>query len=212
METSIEQIIAQNLIDLRKSKKLKQSELSEAIGYSDKTISRWENGSTMPDVSTLVKLAEFYNVSLEDLINENATAKAEDNKKSNNREDIINFYSMIGLGVLTIWTVATLIHVGLIMIKQVNFWQVYIIAMPVSSLLIYKYTRKNMKIKWFNFLMLSITICTSILFFYIAYLEYNFWQLFIVIVPLEGISVISSFFSKKGAKVKKAKSNNKLKD
>ena len=212
METSIEQIIAQNLIDLRKSKKLKQSELSEAIGYSDKTISRWENGSTMPDVSTLVKLAEFYNVSLEDLINENATAKAEDNKKNNNREDIINFYSMIGLGVLTIWTVATLIHVGLIMIKQINFWQVYIIAMSVSSLLIYKYTRKNMKIKWFNFLMLSITICTSILFFYLAYLEYNFWQLFIVIVPLEGISVISSFFSKKGAKAKKAKSNNKLKD
>ena len=212
METSIEQIIAQNLIDLRKSKKLKQSELSEAIGYSDKTISRWENGSTMPDVSTLVKLAEFYNVSLEDLINENATAKAEDNKKSNNREDIINFYSMIGLSVLTIWTVATLIHVGLIMIKQVNFWQVYIIAMSVSSLLIYKYTRKNMKIKWFNFLMLSITICTSILFFYLAYLEYNFWQLFIVIVPLESISVISSFFSKKGAKAKKAKSNNKLKD
>ena len=209
MENTIEKIIAQNLIELRKSKKLKQSELSEAIGYSDKTISRWENGSTLPDISTLIKLAEFYNVSLEDLINENAIEKHESNKKNNNREEVINFYSMIGLGVLTIWTVATLIHVGLIMIKQINFWQVYIIATPVSSLLIYRYTRKNMKIKWFNFLMLSITICTSILFFYLAYLEYNFWQLFILILPLECISIISTFFSKKEYKTKK---NRKLKN
>lgn len=205
MENTIEKIISQNLIDLRKSKNLKQSELSEAIGYSDKTISRWENGTSVPDISTLVKLADFYDVSLEDLINEKAVEKHQENKKNKSQEEIINFYSLIGLGVLTIWMVATLIHVGLIMIQQINFWQVYVLAIPLSCLLVYKYTRKNHNIKWFNFLMLSLTACAGTLFFYLSYLSYNFWQLFILIVPLEGISAISSFFPKKYSRFRKSK-------
>ena len=68
MENNVEQIIAQNLIDLRKQRNLKQSDLSDAIGYSDKTISRWENGTSVPDVSTLIKLAKFYNTSVDYLL------------------------------------------------------------------------------------------------------------------------------------------------
>ena len=205
MGNTLEQIIAQNLIELRKSRNLKQAELSEEIGYSDKTISRWENGTSVPDISTLIKLANFYDVSLEDLISENAAEKYHESNKKKKQEDLINFYSLIGLGVLTIWVVATLVHIGLIMIKQTNFWQVYILAVPTSCLLIYRYTRKNFNIKWFNFLMLSLTICASILFFYLTYLSYNFWQLFILIIPLEGISAISSFFPKKGSRFRRNK-------
>jgi len=200
MENNVEQIIAQNLIELRKSKNLKQSELSEAIGYSDKTISRWENGTSVPDISTLIKLSKFYNVSLEDLINENASEKQQENNKKKNQEDLVNFYSLIGLGVLTIWLVAVLVHLGLIMIKEIHFWQVYILAIPLSSLVVYRKTRKNYRIKWFNCLMLSITVCCGILFFYLAYLEYNFWQLFFLIIPLEGICVISSIFPKRSSR------------
>lgn len=200
MENTVEQIIAQNLIDLRKNKNLKQSELSEAIGYSDKTISRWENGTSVPDISTLLKLAKFYDVSLENLITEKAVEKHQENKKLQYQEEIINFYSLIGLGVLTIWLVAALVHVGLIMIKGVHFWQVYILAIPLSSLVIYRKTRKNHKIKWFNCLMLSITVCCGVLFFYLAYLKYNFWQLFFLIAPLEGICIISSLFPKRSSR------------
>ena len=143
MENNVEQIIAKNLIELRKNKNLKQAELSEAIGYSDKTISRWENGSSVPDISTLVKLSKFYNVSLEDLINENATEKYQENSKRQNQEELVNFYSLIGLGVLTVWLVAILVHVGLIMIKEIHFWQVYNLAIPLSSLIIYRKTRRS---------------------------------------------------------------------
>ena len=208
MGNNVEQIIAQNLIELRKSKNLKQSELSEAIGYSDKTISRWENGTSVPDVATLIKLAEYYNVSLEDLTKENAISKHIEEKRKQSQEELINFYSLIGLGVLTIWVVAVLVHLGLIMIKQTSFWQVYIAAVPLSCLLVYRYTRKNFKVRWFNFLILSITICTSILFFYLAYIRYNFWQLFILILPLEGISAISTLFPKRGSRFKRAKKEN----
>ena len=118
MENGVEKIISQNLIDLRKNKNLKQSELSKQIGYSDKTISRWENGTTVPDISTLVKLAEFYGVTLEELIHENAVQKYQENTRKKSQEEVINFYSLLGLGVLTIWAVAVMVHIGLIMIQK----------------------------------------------------------------------------------------------
>ena len=208
MENTVEKIISQNLIELRKHKNLKQAELSDAIGYSDKTISRWENGTSVPDISTLVKLAEFYEISLETLITEKAVEKLQENKRTKNQEELINSYSLIGLGVLTIWMVAILIHLGLIMIQQIHFWQVYILAVPTSCLLVYKHTRKNHKIKWLNFLLLSLMVCSIALFFYLTYLRYNFWQLFLLIVPLEGICAISSFFPKKYSRFRRNKKEN----
>lgn len=205
MEKDIERIISENLISLRKLKNLKQTELSEAIGYSDKTISRWENGTSMPDISTLVKLADFYNISLEDLISEKATDKYHQQQSSKSHEEIVNFYSLIALGVLTVWVLAVLIYLGLIMIKQFYFWQIYILAIPASCIVVYKNTRRANTLKWLNFLLLSLIICGTISFLYLSFISYNFWQIFILILPLEGISVVSALFTKKQPKQKKSK-------
>ena len=61
-------IIGKNLQILRKKNKLTQIELAEKLNYSDKAISKWEKGETTPDVYTLVKIAQHYNVSLNYLL------------------------------------------------------------------------------------------------------------------------------------------------
>ncbi len=203
MDKTIEQIISQNLITLRKNKNLKQSDLSNAIGYSDKTISRWENGTSLPDISTLVKLADFYGISVEDLINENATEKYLEKKEKKNQEEIVNFYSLMGLGILTIWMVAILVYLGFIMAKHLYFWQIFILAVPASAVLVYKNTRKNFKVKWLNFLLLTIVVLGTVSFLYLTFLSFNFWQLFMLVVPLEGISAITSFFPTSRKRLKK---------
>lgn len=53
---------------LRKEKKLTQAQLAEYFNVSDRTISRWETGSNMPDLSILVELADFYNVDIREII------------------------------------------------------------------------------------------------------------------------------------------------
>lgn len=194
MENKVEEIIAQNLIKLRKGKNLKQSELSKEIGYSDKTISRWENGSTVPDIATLIKLSEFYNISLEELTSENAVEKHLESEKRKRQEEMINKYSVLGLSVLTVWTVAAIAYIGLIMINQTNLWQIFIMAIPVSCLMVFRTTRKIDKLQALNFIMLSLASCAIVTFFYLVYLQYNFWQLFILIVPLEGVFAIKCFF------------------
>lgn len=57
------------LKELRKEKNLTQEQLAEKLNVSGRTISRWETGSNMPDISLAVELSEFYQVSIPEIIN-----------------------------------------------------------------------------------------------------------------------------------------------
>lgn len=53
----------------RKAKKLTQAKLGEMLFVSEKTISKWENGNGVPDTSTLPKLCEILDISINELLN-----------------------------------------------------------------------------------------------------------------------------------------------
>ena len=53
---------------LRKEKNLTQEQAAEQLGVSNRTVSRWETGTNMPDISLLVEIAELYGVSIPELI------------------------------------------------------------------------------------------------------------------------------------------------
>ncbi len=57
------------LKELRKEKNLTQEILAEKLNVSNRTVSRWETGSNMPDISMLVEIADFYDVSIPEIIN-----------------------------------------------------------------------------------------------------------------------------------------------
>ena len=59
---------SQNLINLRKTKNLTQLQLAEKLNYSDKAISKWEVGAVLPDVETISHIAEFFGITVNDLI------------------------------------------------------------------------------------------------------------------------------------------------
>jgi len=53
---------------LRNEKNLSQEQLAEEFGVSSRSISRWENGNTMPDISIIIELADFYDVDIREII------------------------------------------------------------------------------------------------------------------------------------------------
>ena len=53
---------------LRKEKELTQEQLAQHLHVSGRTVSRWETGSNMPDISLLIELAEFYDVSIPEIV------------------------------------------------------------------------------------------------------------------------------------------------
>lgn len=60
--------IGRFLKGLRNEKRLTQEQLAEQLNVSGRTISRWETGSNMPDIGMLVELAEFFDVSISEII------------------------------------------------------------------------------------------------------------------------------------------------
>ena len=60
--------IGANIARLRKQSRMTQAELAERLNYSDKAVSKWERAESMPDVLTLVQLAELFDVTVNDLL------------------------------------------------------------------------------------------------------------------------------------------------
>lgn len=56
------------LRQLRRERNLTQEQLAERMGVSNRSVSRWETGASLPDLSLLVELADFYQVPLGELL------------------------------------------------------------------------------------------------------------------------------------------------
>ena len=80
------------LRELRKEKQLTQEQLAERFGVTNRSVSRWETGSNMPDLSILVELADFYDVDIRDIID--GERKGEDmNKEEKERLQLVADYA-----------------------------------------------------------------------------------------------------------------------
>ncbi len=93
--------IGQIIKGLRKRNGLTQSKLAEIIHVSDKTISKWELGLSVPESDILVKLSEYFNVSVEDLI--------KGNKKILITKDIKKKRIMVGILICLIFILSILL-------------------------------------------------------------------------------------------------------
>ncbi|MDD3243738.1 MAG: helix-turn-helix domain-containing protein [Eubacteriales bacterium] len=103
---------------LRKEKSITQETLAERLRVSGRTVSRWETGSNMPDISLLVELSEFYQVSIPEIIDGERKSEKMDSETKNTaikmaeysknelnaqKKKIISILLMIG-GALIIFT------------------------------------------------------------------------------------------------------------
>ena len=87
-----QQKIGAFLKDLRKEKGLTQEQLAERFHVSDRTVSRWENGNNMPDLSVLVELAEFYEVEIREII-DGERKSGEMNTETNQTVQVVADYA-----------------------------------------------------------------------------------------------------------------------
>ncbi len=81
IERNFEMDLGNNLKTLRKSKNLTQEELAECLNLSPQTISKWENNLSMPDISMLPILADYYGISVDSLLSFDAKEREADMKE-----------------------------------------------------------------------------------------------------------------------------------
>ena len=63
-------IFADKIIQLRKERNWSQEELASQLGVSRQSISKWESGSSLPDLDKIIKLSQFFDVSTDYLLKE----------------------------------------------------------------------------------------------------------------------------------------------
>ena len=132
----INKIIGKNLLILRKNAKLTQMELAERFNYSDKTISKWESGESMPSIEILYELAKFYNTTLDALTVEGdilATAKSE--PKPKNKLFPTRLIITL-LAVSAVWLCATILFVCFKIIYETNYGMFFLWAIPISCVVL----------------------------------------------------------------------------
>lgn len=195
----IKEIISQNILTIRKKRKLTQIELSEKLNYSDKAISRWEKGESLPDLETLYSLSEILEVPVSSFFEENAFAEVEARPLKQANKILV-----VALSCMVVWLCATIVYVYLNLYANIKFWQAFIWAVPTMCVVL-KYYNKVWGKKVYSISITSLLIWSLIASIYFQLIDYNIWIIFLLGPVIQAILIIAHF-------IKPIKSNKKGKN
>ena len=188
-------IVAENIKKVRPSLGMTQAQLGEELSYSDKSVSKWERGESIPDVYVLKHIADLAGVTVDYLISRHDPKEEAELKKPVPKE---RRYSrrFISLTVLAgIWTLAVTIFVILWICGIVN-WLVFVYAVPVSlvTMLVLNSVWGTREV---NLYLISGLVWGTIASIYLTALKYNWWQIFLLGVPAQIIVILAFSIKKK---------------
>ncbi len=184
-ENEFKQIVARNITKFRKANGLTQLELAIKLNYSDKAVSKWERGESLPDVYMLQVIASMFGITLNDLVSERTdTIKP---KSRFNRGVVL----ALSIGLTWLIAVATFVFLNIFNIEKA--WLLFIYAIPVS--LIISIIFSNIwKYKWLLFFSISglyytipLSICITLNW------VNNVALLFIIGAPLQLLTILWFF-------------------
>ena len=135
--TDLKVVIAKNIVSLRQSAKLTQSDLAYKLNYSDKAISKWERAESMPDITVLKAIADLFAVPVDYLVQEvhedivpvfHASSPAPHKKR--------NHIIITLLSILIVCFLATLSFVTLDMTLPAHWarYLVFLYSLPISCI------------------------------------------------------------------------------
>jgi transcriptional regulator with XRE-family HTH domain len=162
-----------NLIKLRKTNNLTQLALAEKLNYSDKAISKWEVGSVIPDVETMTQIADFFGITVNDLI-------YTETKKKYRKIFWQNHLNITGLSIGLAWFIATIVFFVLQEVTDLTrVWLTFIITIPVSFIILVVLSSL-----WFGKLVTMISVSglawSIILTIFLTFNTPSYWFLFVI--------------------------------
>ena len=186
--------IGANIAAYRKRSGLTQAGLAERLNYSDKAVSKWERGESVPDVITLAMLAEQFNITVGDLlVDPNAlpadsdstlekamTKVAEKTLKRKADKNVI-----LSLSSLLVWFVALLIYVVVSSFDLPNSWMAFFYAIPANAIVLLSLRSAWRDFRW-NKALISIIVWGTLLSFHLSmlvFLRVNVWKVYLLGIP-----------------------------
>lgn len=203
--------LGSNIAAHRKRFGLTQAALAEKLNFSDKAVSKWERGESIPDVVTLARLAELFDIPMDVLVRdkdelpkdigsvERAMGRAVERtlKRKANKKIIQNLCSVL------VWFVALLAYVVLATLNIENAWVGFLYAIPVNSIVLI-----TLRSSWHdyrgNIALISILVWGCLISIHgslLVFLHFNAWMIYLLGIPGQvAIFLWSRLFRASGGK------------
>ncbi len=200
----LREIVAKNIQSLRNFHKITQATLAEELNYSDKAVSKWERAESIPDITVLKQIADYFDVTVDYLISEEHPESELRGDLATQQKQVRRFY-ISALATISVWFLATVIFVLLntLGIGQTSpIWLIYVYSIPASAIVALVFSSVFAKSKY-NLIIISVLIWSLILAIYLTVLVLsgtNLWLLFIIGIPSEIILIL--WFKALSGKVK----------
>ena len=193
MEYEIKQNFSRNLSALRKSKNLTQAQLAEKLNYSDKSISKWECGDVLPDVVTLSMIAQFFSVSVDQLIGKNEPKQV----TKSTRRLLITIMSCF-----LVFFVASLAFIICSVLGLKESWLIYIYALPASCIVatVFCSIWYSNKVRSIAVSLLVWTIGLAVYLSLLVFVSINLWFVFIICSIFQILVILWFIYMGKKAK------------
>ena len=187
--------IGMNIAAYRKQAGLTQACLAEKLNYSDKAVSKWERGESVPDVLTLTQLAEQFEITVNDLlVDPNALpgnpgklekAMSQVSEKALKRKADKNI--ILALSTTLVWFVALLVFVVMSSFDFLDPYSrlIFFYAVPANAIVLLSLRSAWHDFRW-NKVLISLIVWGSIVSIHVSLLaicHYNFWKIYLLGIP-----------------------------
>ena len=179
--------VGANIARLRRERGLTQAELAERINYSDKAVSKWERAESLPDVLTLISLAEQLDTDLNTLVGMSANPKTEPvsepespiPEKSAKKRRTTDRGVIQQLSSILVWVVALFLYMVLDAFGVKNLWLLFVVAVPANAIVLLS-LRSAWKLYGLNRILISVIMWSTLLVIYLLLLtlgKVNVWRI-----------------------------------
>ena len=126
--------IGSNIAERRKRAGLTQAGLAERLNYSDKAVSKWERGESVPDVLTMMQLAELFGVRVDDLLQDPALSGSLSEEETN--KPLASKRVIQALSTTLVWFVALFFFVVISSFGIPSSWVAFFYAIPANAIVL----------------------------------------------------------------------------
>ena len=196
VDENVKYRIGANIAAYRKRGGLTQASLAEKLNYSDKAVSKWERGESVPDVLILMQLAELFGTTVNDLVcDPNELPKNSDSRLEKAMTQVsekalkrkANKNVILGLSTTLVWFVALLVFVIISSFDLPNSWVAFFYAVPVNAIVLLSLRSAWRDFRW-NRGLISVIVWGFLISIYVSllvFLRFNMWRIFLLGIPGE---------------------------
>lgn len=192
-EEKLKDHIGMNISLHRKKQGLTQAGLAEKLSYSDKAVSKWERGESVPDVMTLVSISQVLGVTVDDLLADPNALPAKTGPVQQAMGHVLektlkrkaDKRIILQLSSLLVWFVALLVYVVLSSLGIPYTWLAFFFAVPADAIVVL-----CLRSAWRDFrsnrFLISILMWGSLLSVYmtlLVLLDLNVWRILLLGIP-----------------------------